>query len=53
VQNIDTSCLANVWAVGGESKTLEFLVRDYYRHIDWHLAHLETRIREIRGLSRP
>jgi hypothetical protein len=52
VRNIDPSCLGNVWVVGGESKTLEFLVRDYYRHIDWHLAHLEARIREIRGLSR-
>ena len=51
VRNIDPACLGNVWVIGGESKTLAFLVRDYYRHIDWHLAHLETRIREIRALS--
>jgi len=53
VQNLDPACLNNVWMIGGESKTLEFLVRDYYRHIDWHLAHLETRTREIRALSGP
>ena len=52
-RNIDPACLGNVWVIGGESKTLEFLVRDYYRHIDWHLAHLETRIREIRTLPCP
>jgi len=53
VRNIDPACLNNVWIAGSESKTLEFLVRDYYRHLDWHLAHLETRIRELRALSRP
>jgi hypothetical protein len=51
VRNIDPACLGNVWVVGGESKTLEFLARDYYRHIDWHLAHLETRIHEVRALA--
>jgi len=51
VRNLDPACLTNVWAIGGESKTLAFLARDYYRHLDWHLAHLETRIREIQALS--
>ena len=52
-RNIDPSCLNHVWVIGDEAKTLEFLVRDYYRHIDWHLTHLETRINEVRALSRP
>jgi hypothetical protein len=51
VRTIDPACLGHVWVIAGESKTLEFLVRDYYRHIDWHLAHLASRTREIRALS--
>ena len=51
VRNLEPRCLGNVWVVDSESKTLEFLVRDYYRHIDWHLAHLETRLREVRALA--
>jgi hypothetical protein len=51
VRNMDPACLGNVWAIGGESKTLDFLVRDYYRHIDWHLAHLANRVHEVRALS--
>jgi len=22
-------------------------VRDYYRHLDWHITHLEKRLREV------
>ncbi len=33
--------------VDGQEKTLEFLVRDYYRHLDWHITHLEKRLREV------
>jgi hypothetical protein len=51
VRNIDPACLGHVWVIAGESKALEFLVHDYYRHMDWHLAHLEARVREIRALS--
>ena len=51
VRTIDPACLGNVWVIDGEPKKLEFLVRDYYRHLDWHLAHLQTRIHEIRTLS--
>jgi hypothetical protein len=52
-RNIDPACLNHVWVIGDEVKTLEFLVRDYYRHIDWHRAHLETRILDVRALLRP
>jgi hypothetical protein len=24
-----------------------FAARDYYRHLDWHITHLQTRLREV------
>jgi hypothetical protein len=33
--------------VDSQEKTLEFLARDYYRHLDSHITHLETRLREV------
>ena len=47
VRNLDPACLGHVWVVDGKEKTLEFLVRDYYRHLDWHITHLGTRLREV------
>ena len=47
VRNLDSACLGHIWVVDGQGKTLEFLVRDYYRHLDWHITHLETRLREV------
>ncbi len=51
VANLDPACLGNVWMVDGQEKTLEFLARDYYRHIDWHIDHLEKRIAEVKAQS--
>jgi hypothetical protein len=48
VRTLDPACLGHVWVVDGQEKTLEFLARDYYRHLDWHITHLETRLREVR-----
>jgi hypothetical protein len=42
-----TSLDGHVWVADGQEKTLEFLVRDYYRHLDWHITHLETRLRQV------
>ncbi|HJX53399.1 MAG TPA: DinB family protein [Polyangia bacterium] len=46
-RNLDPACLGHVWVVDGQEKTLEFLVRDYYRHLDWHITHLEKRLHEV------
>jgi len=46
-RNLDPACLGHVWVVDGKEKTLEFLVRDYYRHLDWHITHLQARLREV------
>jgi hypothetical protein len=50
VRNLDPACLGHVWVVNNEQKSLEYLTRDYYRHLEWHIAHLEKRIREIRAM---
>jgi hypothetical protein len=49
VRNLDPVCLGHVWVVEGQEKTLDFLVRDYYRHLEWHITHLENRLREVSG----
>jgi hypothetical protein len=51
VANLGPACLQNVWVVDGKELTLEYLARDYYRHLDWHHAHLEMRIREVKAIS--
>lgn len=49
VANLNPACLGNVWVVDGKELTLEFLARDYYRHINWHIEHLEKRIAEVKA----
>ncbi len=48
VSNLDPACLGNVWIGDDQEMTLEFLARDYYRHIQWHIEHLEKRIAEVK-----
>lgn len=50
VANLDPACLGHVWIIDGQERTLEFLARDYYRHIQWHIDHLEKRIVEVKAL---
>lgn len=49
VANLDPACLGHVWVLDGKELTLEFLARDYYRHINWHIEHLERRIAEVKA----
>lgn len=44
VGNIDPDAWANLWVVGGEEHTLDWVVRDYYRHLERHVEHYETRL---------
>lgn len=53
VSTLSPECLANVWLVGDKELFLEYLVRDYYRHLDWHIEHLENRIAEVKETQRP
>jgi hypothetical protein len=50
VSNLDRACLGNVWIVGDEERSLEFLARDYYRHLGWHIDHLESRIAQVKAM---
>jgi hypothetical protein len=52
VSALDRACLGNVWVVGDKELSLEFLARDYYRHLDWHIDHLESRIYEVKAAQR-
>jgi hypothetical protein len=51
VSHLDPACLANVWIVGDQELSLEYLARDYYRHLDWHINHLENRISQVRATA--
>jgi hypothetical protein len=47
IEHMDTKALGNVWIIDDKKLTLEFIVNDYYRHLDWHIGHFEERLREI------
>jgi len=52
VENLDEGCLGWTWKTPEGDLTLEFLVRDYYRHLDWHRELFERRVREVRESRR-
>ena len=37
------------WKTAEGELTLDFLVRDYYRHLEWHRELFERRVGEIRA----
>jgi len=41
----------NAWAKPEGPVTLEFLVTDYFRHLDHHAGHYAKRLEEVRALS--
>jgi hypothetical protein len=41
IEHMDTKALGNVWIIDDKKLTLEFIVNDYYRHLDWHIGHLK------------
>lgn len=53
VANIDEGALGYVWKTKEGELSLDFLVRDYFRHLDWHRELFERRVAEIRGAKRP
>ena len=48
IKNIKQACLKNVWKSENGEKTLEFLVKDYFEHIKWHIDLFETRVEEVK-----
>ena len=51
VSHLDPACLGHVWVVENKELTLEYLACDYYRHLDWHVDHLEKRIAAVRAIQ--
>jgi hypothetical protein len=47
VERIPQECLGYSWSSGDDSRTLEWLVNDYYRHLRWHIDHYRRRAAEI------
>jgi hypothetical protein len=53
VRSVDPACLGHVWVVDGKELSLEYLMGDYYRHLEWHIAHLDKRLLEVAALLPP
>ncbi len=47
IENMDDSALENVWIKGEEALPLSSIVKDYYRHFQWHIGHFEGRLKEV------
>ena len=47
IKSIKQSCLTHVWKSENGEKTLEFLVKDYFEHVKWHIDLFEKRVEEI------
>jgi len=47
IENMDEGALENVWIKGEDALTLISIVKDYYRHLQWHIGHLEGRLKEV------
>jgi len=47
IERIDPSALPHVWLNGEAALSLDFLVQDYFRHMQWHVDLFEARAREI------
>jgi hypothetical protein len=49
VINIKDECLDHAWVLRDKRVSLEFLVKDYLRHLRDHLAHFEKRLDEVKA----
>jgi hypothetical protein len=45
-------CLGNAWETPEGPRTLEWLIADYYRHLDAHAEHFRKRLAEINAARR-
>ncbi len=52
IRTVDPASLNHGWIVNSEKKSLEFLIQDYFRHIQWHIDLFQQRVQEIRSSRR-
>jgi hypothetical protein len=49
IENIDESALENVWVKDEDALPLNFIVKDFYRHLQWHIGHFEGRLKDVQA----
>lgn len=49
IASLDETKLGRVWHSPDGDKTLDFLVRDYFRHLQWHVDLFDERLAEIKN----
>jgi hypothetical protein len=47
IADVKPGVLSHVWKTGGKEITLEFLMKDYLRHLKDHVKHFEDRLAEL------
>ncbi len=52
IAQVDEGCLGYLWKTPEGELTLDFLIRDYWRHMDWHRELFERRVAEIKAARR-
>lgn len=52
VAQVDEGCLGYLWKTPEGELTLDFLIRDYWRHLDWHRELFERRVAELKAARR-
>ncbi|HEX2946664.1 MAG TPA: DinB family protein [Clostridia bacterium] len=50
IENLDEGALGNVWIKDEHALPLEFIVKDYFRHLQWHIGHFDGRLKEVETL---
>lgn len=51
IRNVDGAALDHCWITGGERKTLDFLIKDYFRHLEWHEDLFDRTVRDLTSSS--
>jgi hypothetical protein len=52
IEHMNNDSLQNVWVKGDETLSLGHIVNGYYHHIQLHIDHFESRVKEVCGESK-
>lgn len=47
ISNVDPAALGHYWVAGDGRKTLEFLITDYFAHLEWHEDLFDRTVRDL------
>lgn len=47
IENINPDLLQNVWIQDEDAYSLDYLVNDYYHHMELHIEHFKRRVKEV------